>query len=193
MARPRTFDPEKALDRAMAVFWKHGYEGATLPDLTEAMGINRPSMYAAFGNKEQLYCKVLERYASGPAAYVRKALEAPTAREVVESLFHGAVELATNPRNPGGCLVLRGTMSCTKATDAVRRAVARQRAASQAAIRRRFERARDEGDLPAGSDPAALARYAVTVIQGMAATASEGARRVELERVAEIALRAWPT
>src|ERR1051325_3475900 len=102
--RPRQFDTEKALDRALTVFWQKGYEGASLLDLTRAMGINRPSLYAAFGNKEALFRKALDRYAEGQAAYIRAALEAPTARAVAERLLHGTVELLTDPRNPRGCL-----------------------------------------------------------------------------------------
>src|SRR5213594_2671193 len=94
--RPREFDIEKALDRAMEVFWRKGYEGASLPDLTKAMGINRPSMYAAFGNKEALFRRALDRYAQGPAHYVSDALNAPTAREAIERLFFGVIDLVTH-------------------------------------------------------------------------------------------------
>src|SRR6516225_7036799 len=102
--RPRAFDIDKALDRALKVFWRKGYEGASLPELTRAMGINRPSLYAAFGNKEALFRKVLDRYAEGPAAYVREALTEPTARAVAERLLGGAVDLLSGPRGPRGCL-----------------------------------------------------------------------------------------
>src|SRR5437867_3206401 len=102
--RPRGFAVDKALDRALRVFWQHGYEGTSLSDLTKAMGINRPSLYAAFGDKEALFRKVLDRYADGPAAYAREALNEPTARAVVERLLRGAADLQTNRRNPRGCL-----------------------------------------------------------------------------------------
>src|SRR5688500_18771243 len=98
--RPRAFDENKALDAALDVFWRKGYEGASLSDLTDTMGINRPSLYAAFGNKEALFRKVLERYAQGPACYVRTAVEAPTARAVFERLLAGAIDLLTRPGNP---------------------------------------------------------------------------------------------
>jgi AcrR family transcriptional regulator len=190
--RPRSFDVDAALDRALNVFWRKGYEGASLPDLTRAMGINRPSLYATFGNKEALFRKVLDRYAEGPSAYVRQALAEPTARAVAQRLLGGAVELLTDPRNPRGCLLVQGALACGEAAESVRRELARRRAASEAAVRRRFERALADGDLPADTDPADLARYLITVIRGMAVQAAGGASREDLRRVAEMALRAWP-
>jgi AcrR family transcriptional regulator len=190
--RPREFDVDRALDRALELFWRKGYEGTSLPDLTRAMGINRPSLYAAFGNKEQLFRKALDRYAEGPAAYVRAALDEPTARAVAERLLGGAVELLTDPRNPRGCLMVQGALACSAAAESVRRELASRRAAGEDALRRRFERALAEGDLPADTDPADLACYVVTVIRGMAVQAAGGAGREELRRVAETALRAWP-
>src|SRR4029077_803517 len=108
VGRPRSFDIDLALDRALNVFWRKGYEGTSLPDLTKAMRINRPSLYAAFGNKETLFHKVIERYAAGPAAYFEAALLQPTARAVVEHLFRGSVDLLTDRRHPGGCLAVQG-------------------------------------------------------------------------------------
>ncbi len=190
--RPREFDVDKALDRALQVFWRKGYEGASLPELTRAMGINRPSLYAAFGNKEALFRRVLDRYAEGPAAYVRAALAEQTARAVAERILGGGVDLLTGPRGPRGCLLVHGALACGEAAEPVRRELTSRRAAAQAAIRRRFERARAEGDLPAGACPADLARYVVTVLHGLAVQAAGGAGREELRRVVEVALRAWP-
>jgi AcrR family transcriptional regulator len=190
--RPREFDAEKALDRALKVFWRKGYEGASLPDLTRAMGINRPSLYAAFGNKEALFRKALDRYAEGPTAYVREALDEPTARAVAERLLGGTIDALTDPRNPRGCLMVQGALACGEAAESVRRELALRRAAAEGALRQRFERARAEGDLPADADPADLARYIVTVNHGMSVQAAGGASREELRRVAEMALRAWP-
>ena len=191
--RPRTFDPDKALDRALKVFWKKGYEGASLPDLTKAMGINRPSLYAAFGNKEALFRKAVERYAQGPASYAREALELPTARAVVERLLRGGTCVGSGKKEPRGCFMVQGALTCGDDAQPARKELAARRAAAEAALRQRLERAREEGDLPAGADPADLAKYVVTVLHGMSVQAAGGATREELLRVAETALRAWPT
>ena len=190
--RPRAFDIEKALDRALQVFWRKGYEGTSVSDLTKAMGINRPSLYAAFGNKEALFRKALERYTEGPAAYMRTALDEPTARAVVERLLRGVVDLLTDPGTPRGCLAVQGALACGDAADAVREELIARRAAGEAALRQRLERAIADGDLPADADAADLARYVTTVSQGMAVQAAGGASREELQRVVEMALRAWP-
>jgi AcrR family transcriptional regulator len=192
VGRPREFDTEEAVDRALEVFWRCGYEGTSIPDLTAAMGINRPSLYAAFGNKESLFRRVLDRYAAGPAAYVREALDEPTARAVAERLLAGTVDMLTDQGNPRGCLVVQGALACGEAAESVRRELAARREAVELAIRRRFERGRADGDLPADSDPTGLARYVTTVIHGMGVQAAGGASRSDLRRVAEIALRAWP-
>ena len=190
--RPRSFDIDRALDRALQVFWRKGYEGASLSDLTKAVGVNRPSLYAAFGDKEALFRKALHRYLHGPAAYTQEALKELTARAVVERLLRGAADLNTSPRNPGGCLTVQGALACGEAVDSIRQELAAHRAAGEAALRRRFQRAKSEGDLPATANPADLARYVATVIYGMAVQAAGGASRNQLQRVVEMALRTLP-
>jgi AcrR family transcriptional regulator len=190
--RPRAFDPDAALERAMHVFWAKGYEGASLSDLTRAMRINRPSLYAAFGNKEQLFSKVLDRYANGPLAYFGKALAAPKARDVVEQIFFGAARMAGDPRLPAGCLMVQGALAVGNAARSVQKEAVGRRAASEVALRRRLQRAKREGDLQKNADPAELARYVMTVLQGMAVQGADGASPEQLRRVAQIALRAWP-
>ncbi|PWT87656.1 MAG: TetR family transcriptional regulator [Proteobacteria bacterium] len=190
--RPREFDADQALDHALRVFWRKGYEGATLPDLTKAMGINRPSLYAAFGSKEELFRRALDRYAQGPAAFMHEGLVEPTARAVAERLLTGAVDVVTGRQNPRGCLIVQGALACGEAAESVRRELVSRRRANEAAIRARFERAISEGDLPIDSHPADLARYLVAVIQGIAVQAAGGASRPQLLRVAAMALRSWP-
>ena len=190
--RPRAFDPDVALDRAMHVFWAKGYEGASLSDLTRAMRINRPSLYAAFGNKEMLFRKVLDRYMNGPLAYFQKALAARKARGVIEQIFLGAANMPSDPRTPTGCLVVQGALACGDAAGSVRKEIAARRAAAKVALRRRLQRAKREGDLPPNADPAQLSHYVMTVLHGMAVHGADGAGRDQLRRVAHVALRAWP-
>jgi AcrR family transcriptional regulator len=191
--RPRGFDVDAALDRALDLFWRKGYEGATLADLTAAMGISRPSLYAAFGSKAELFQRVVDRYASGPAAYVREALEKPTAREAVDYLLERSIDMLTCPGNPAGCLLVQGALTCGDAAEPIRQALNAQRAAGEAALRRRLELAVTDGDLPVGTDSDNLARYVVTVLHGMSVQAAGGATAEQLREVAAMALRAWPT
>ena len=190
--RPREFDVDKALDAALSLFWRHGYEGTSLAALTEAMDINVPSLYAAFGNKEQLFRKVLDRYVQSPASYLPNALKEPTAQAVVAKLFGGAIEMVMNPAHPDGCLLVQGALASGPLAGPVTRELSRRRSGAEAAVRRRFERAVSEGDLPAEVDAAKLARYVVTVIWGMSVQAAGGASRAELKSIAETAMLAWP-
>jgi AcrR family transcriptional regulator len=190
--RPRSFDPDKALDRAVRVFWRKGYEGASLTDLTKAMGINRPSLYAAFGDKEALFRKVLDRYTSGPVNYVREALNQPTARGVAERLLLGTAEQMCDARNPAGCLLVQGALVTGHTADSVRCEVNSRRRAGQIALQQRLRHAKKEGDLPRDADPAVLARYLMTVTNGMSVQAAGGASGKDLRKVAETALKAWP-
>ena len=192
MARPRNFDVDEALDRAVLVFWRLGYERTTLTDLCEAMGINRPSLYAAFGSKEELFHRALDRYGNGPDAYEAQALALPTARGAAEALLQGAIERQTGIDTPHGCLAVLGATTHPDTNSPVARALIDARTVGEDAVRARLGRARDEGDLPADADPAELAAYLRTVIYGMTVKAAGGATRPELERVAELALRAWP-
>lgn len=191
MGRPREFDCEKALDLALQVFWRKGYEGASMADLTEAMGITKPSLYAAFGNKEELFRKALDRYVDGPGGYFQAALLKPTARDVVASLLYEAADALTNPDTPG-CLAVQGALSCGEAAQTIKQELMARRAASEADLRRRLERAVAEGDLPADSDAADLARYVSAIMQGMAVQAAGGVGRDQLRKIADLALRNWP-
>jgi AcrR family transcriptional regulator len=176
----------------MKVFWKQGYEGASLSDLTAAMGINRPSLYAAFGDKAALFCRALDRYDEITSGYIQQALNESTARAVAEKLMRGAVDFATCPQNPRGCMSLQGGLAGSPASESIRSELAARRDAGEKLVRQRFRRAQAEGDLPPGASPADLARYVVTVVRGLAVQASSGAGREELRRVIQMAMRAWP-
>lgn len=187
--RPRAFNPEAALDAAMKIFWRDGYEGASLADLTEAMGINRPSLYATFGDKEELYRKVVEHYNNGPASYLGPALAQPTAREAIEALLLGAVDSDTCPGYPAGCLMINGFPTLT---EKLRCELTARHQIGVDAIRDRLLRGQREGDLPPTADVAVLTRFIDTVIVGIAYQATGGATREELYAVVQTALQAWP-
>ena len=174
------------------MFWARGYEGATLPELTAAMGINRPSLYTAFGNKEELFRKALERYRTGPLSFLAAALKEPTARAAAEGIFAGFIQMQRERHRARGCLVVSGALACGEEGEPVRRELARVRQGLVASLRDRLERAVREHDLPAGTDSATLARYVATVLHGLAVQAASGATESELRRVAAVAMRAWP-
>jgi len=192
VGRPREFDAEEALLKAMRVFWEQGYDGASLTDLTERMGISRKSMYAAFGNKEELFRKALQRYTDIQAVYVFEALKAPTAREVATAFLAGAAVANTRPGCPSGCLGVQGALAAGSTGEVARDTLVAWRALGQEYLRERFQRAVDEGDLPAGADPDLVARYLMTISNGMSVQATGGATQEELQRVADAALRNWP-
>jgi AcrR family transcriptional regulator len=192
MGRPREFDATRAIDKALQVFWRNGYEGASIAELTSAMGINPPSLYAAFGNKEGLFRKALDRYAEQRTKFWNQAFEAPTARGVVEHLLRESANFLTEARNPPGCLFVRGALSCSEAAIAIQRELAARRAAGEVKLRERLEIATKDGEMPPELDPADYARYIMTVMEGMSVRAASGAARKELHKVADMALRAWP-
>jgi AcrR family transcriptional regulator len=190
--RPREFDTEKALDAALLLFWRRGYEGTSLSELSKAMDINMPSLYAAFGSKELLFRKALDRYVQRPASYLPNALKEPTARKAVEKLFSGAIEMVMHRSHPDGCLLVQGALASGPDSDAVRKELSERRGKAEAAIRRRFELAIKAGDLPRRVNAAKLARYVATVIWGMSVQAAGGASRAELRAIAQVAMQAWP-
>ncbi|HEX7532931.1 MAG TPA: TetR/AcrR family transcriptional regulator, partial [Methyloceanibacter sp.] len=182
IGRPRNFDMDEALSRALEVFWRKGYEGATICDLTAAMGINPPSLYAAFGNKEGLFCMALERYADKNEAFLQATLALPKARDGIAALLRGAADSLTDKCNPAGCLLVHGVAGAGEHAECIRQELNARRAASEKVIRERLKRAKAEGELPPSADPAALARFIATVTQGMAVQAAGGASRNELRR-----------
>ena len=192
IGRPREFDIEQALDQALEVFWRNGYEGASIADLTEAMGINPPSLYAAFGNKEALFRRALDRYIEQRTGFWNEALAAPTARGMIEHLLRESANFLTEKCNPPGCMLVRGALTCSEAADSIRRDLEARRTEGEALVRARLESAKQAGELPADLEPAEFARYIMTVLEGMSVRAAAGASREELHKVAALALRTWP-
>jgi AcrR family transcriptional regulator len=191
--RPREFDPETALAAALQVFWRRGYEGASLAELTDAMGITKPSLYACFGNKEALFRKALDLYERDKLCYVQAAMEAPTAKGVADRLLHGALAIQTGGDDPLGCMGVVASVGSTTHADCIRDEVLARRASSDRAMVERFERAQSEGDLPPGVEPQALACYLSTVVQGMAVQAGAGVPVERLEQLIDTTLAMWPS
>lgn len=192
VGRPREFDVEEALAAALKVFWRKGYDGASLTDLTEAMGVTRPSLYCAFGNKEALFKKALDLYEREKLAFIDQALAAPTGREAIERFLNNACELyAADPDTPG-CMGVNSVLSCQgAASESVRQELIDRGIDVQSRLRTRLERAKADGEL-GDADPAALALYIITVGQGIALQAGVGAKREALKQVVETALQAVP-
>jgi len=190
--RPREFDPDEALAAALRVFWQNGYEGASMADLTEAMGITKPSLYACFGNKEALFRKALDLYERDKLAYFGKALEEPSAKAVVERLLRGALATHCGGSDPQGCLgVIATVVGCSEA-ESIREHVCARRASSEAALVQRFERAQADGDFPDGVDPRALGSCVTTMLQGLSVKAQSDVTRAELEATVDTFLVMWP-
>lgn len=191
--RPREFCPEKALAAALQVFWRRGYEGASISELTSEMGITRPSLYACFGNKEALFRKAFDLYERDKLSYVSTALDAPTARDVAERLLRGGLSLQCSEGEPQGCLGVISSVTCGAEAESLRSELIARRASSDAALVKRFARAQAEGDLPDAIEPEALACYLITVMQGMAVRAAAGTPKAVLERLIETTMMVWPS
>ena len=188
--RPRAFDEETVLDRAAEVFWRRGYEGASLSALTSAMGINRPSLYATFGSKEELFRRAFTRYHDRQVATARAALDQPTAYASVEAFLRSSADGLTAEDHPPGCFSIQGGLACAPENAPVPAALAAGRAATETALQERLSRAATEGDLPDGVDPRALARFVMVLSEGHAVHAAAGAGRAELHASVDIAMRA---
>lgn len=190
--RPREFDADQALTAALRVFWSKGYEGASMTDLTEAMGITRPSLYAAFGNKESLFRKALDLYERDKMCYVGKALEAATARGVAERMLNGSVTMQTDRDDPHGCLGVISSVACGAEADCIRQEVLERGKIARQSMVDRMERAIAEGDFTGPVEAEAITDYLYAIMQGMAVQAGAGATRQELLRLVDTSLAMWP-
>jgi AcrR family transcriptional regulator len=186
--RPLSFDRGAALDKAMHVFWEHGYEAASIADLTAAMGITPPSLYTAFGDKEHLFLEAIEAYGKGPGGFGARALaEEPTARGAVQRLLEEAADELTQDCHPLGCM-----MVCSVAAKHVQAALAKRRAVGVESMQARIQRGIDEGELPAHADAGALANFFAMVYQGMSMQAKDGASKRALLASVALSMRSWP-
>jgi AcrR family transcriptional regulator len=190
--RPRQFDREKALDTALKLFWTHGYEGTSVALLAKEMGINLPSLYAAFGPKEALFLAAVERYANSAGEIYHRAFTKKTAREVAQAILEGEVNLVTQADKPNGCLMVQGALATSPESEAIACQMATMRATAEQWMAERFQQAKAEGDLPAHADPALLASYIMTLNSGIAVQAKSGVPRTELMKLVAFALQNWP-
>ncbi len=189
--RPRCFDEEKALDQAMLVFWEKGFEGASLGDLTSAMGIKPASLYAAFGNKEALFRKALERYRAQQLPFIYDALQEPTAFAVAGRMLRGCAMFLTRPNFPARCMTIE-TLAASEEGLEICKDLTSVRLDAQKELQRRFARAKREGDLPQECNPGSLARFITAVCQGMNIQSANGSTRKDLLDLAQTSMRAWP-
>jgi AcrR family transcriptional regulator len=178
---------------ALGVFWAKGYDGASMADLTAAMGITKPSLYAAFGNKEQLFHRALDLYGAEKMAYTRDALKQPSARAVAEHLLRGAATAQTSTSDPKGCLGVISATACGAEAESIKSHIIERRSVAHTALVDRFRTAQRDGDLAPGADPEGLAQYLYVMLQGMAVQAGSGATRADLDRVVDIGLMMWPS
>jgi AcrR family transcriptional regulator len=190
--RPRNFDKAEALDTALELFWKHGYEGTSMAMLTESIGVNAASLYAAFGNKERLFLQCVERYSELNGDLYHQSFKKKTARDVARSILEGEVELVTRRGRPDGCLMIQGALTTSPHAEKIRQMMAQMRAMAEKCMADRFRQAVEEGDLPSDTDPAALACYLMTVNSGLAVQAKSGVGKKRLLKAVEIAMRGWP-
>lgn len=189
--RPRSFDRDAALGQAMRVFWDRGYEATSMGDLTTAMGIGSPSLYAAFGSKEQLFREAVALYDATLGAAVDRALtREPTARAAVAAILRANTRIA-DADGPAGCMIVVAATNCTDANAPVRDLLATRRDEGLRDLRLRLDRGVRDGDLPPDTDTEAVAAYYTAVNQGLSIRARDGASQAELTRTADLAMATW--
>lgn len=192
--RPRLLDRDVGLDIAARLFWEHGYEGTSIADLTEAMGVPPPSLYATFGSKEALYSQVLDHISERENKRWLEVLHGQfPAYDAIAFYLHDAAARFTDPGRPRGCMISNAVLQHSEKSASVAKAVAARRGLALQTIKSRLDRAVAEGELAAATDTEALARFFAAVVQGMSAQACDGAGKETLKRLADIALSAWPS
>jgi TetR/AcrR family transcriptional regulator, copper-responsive repressor len=191
--RPRTFDRDAALERAMLLFWSRGYEATSVSDLTDAMGITPPSLYSAFGDKKRLFLEAVDRYLAGPGQFAQQALcEEPTAERAVRRLLMDSVDSFCDPSRPKGCMVVLAATNCTAESDAILRALLERRRMGERALRDRIAAGRAAGELQPGTDIDALTGFVIATLYGLSLKARDGASRSNMRKIVTQMMRAWP-
>jgi AcrR family transcriptional regulator len=191
--RPREFDRDEALARAMVLFWARGYEATSVSELTDAMGITPPSLYGAFGDKKQLFLEAVDRYQEGPGAFAKRALtEEPTAERAIHRLLMGAIDSFCDPKQPRGCMVVLSATNCAvESSDVLHELVGRRRDMERA-VRNRIAAGRAAGEFPADADVTALTGLVAVTLYGIALKARDGASRSSLQKIVDQMMRTWP-
>jgi AcrR family transcriptional regulator len=192
IGRPLSFDRDVVLRKAMLTFWRYGYETTSISDLTAAMGVTAPSIYATFGDKRRLFLEAVNLYTGDPSAMDEWIHATPTAQDAARSLLVASAERFTGETTPPGCLLASATASGSAACAAVMAAVSQVRLRIETALRQRIERDVTSGFLPEATSPDAMAGMVMAVIQGMSVLARDGAGRQKLLAITEQTLRGWP-
>jgi AcrR family transcriptional regulator len=190
--RPRAFDRDEALDRAMHLFWRRGYEATSVSDLTETMGITPPSLYAAFGDKKRLFLEAVDRYQSGPGSFAQAAFNEPTAERAMRRLMMDTIDSFFEPGNPKGCMVVLAATNCTTDSSDILDELTGRRRMAERLVRDRIAAGRDAGEIPSGADIDTLAGMIVTTLYGLSIKARDGASRASLRKVVEQMMSMWP-
>ena len=187
--RPISFDKDAALEAAMLLFWERGFEGTAMADLTQAMGLNPSSIYAAFGDKHALFSLAVKRYVERRAQYATRALEEPTLEKVVRALFDNTVAFLTAPGHPPTCMTLAGAVGCSVAATPARDIMTEIRRQNEVAMKERFLQARKSGEFPKDVNVGDYTRYLSSIIAGLSIQAANGSTKAELKRTSQMALR----
>jgi TetR/AcrR family transcriptional regulator, copper-responsive repressor len=191
--RPRGFDRDRALERALRLFWSRGFEATSISDLTKAMHITPPALYSAYGDKKSLFLEAVARYEQSAGCFAQEALtEEPTAERAIRRLLHGAVEVFAKPSGPKGCLVVLGAINCTVESGDIYEALAERRGNAEKAVRTRIATGKAAGELAADVDVEALTGVVTATLYGLAVKAKDGASRAQLHKVVNQVMRMWP-